>query len=226
MLPGGYLVGLFVDWARPLFEKIAQFFSGLESLVPKELAESLKDTTESPFWLNLEAIIKSLAVPVALMITMYFVARALHRRMTKLEEETYIREALSAEDTADPVRHGSMKKPRRPRTRAQHLAAESIRRIYAALVARAAHAGMPRRVAETPYEFLPRLVQQFPTQAEDLRAITEAYVAVHYGELDVAVEQISAIRHAWQRVDAATRAAIQPASSLTGQKPPHQSKAN
>ncbi len=206
-IPGGYLVGWLVELFRPIFDKVAQFFVDLTDLFPRDVQETLKTAPESSLWLNVENTIKMLIVPLALMIVAYFLARALHRRMKQIEDETYIREAIGADDKAERVRRGALKKPRPPRARAQHIAAESVRRIYAALVAHAADVGLARRVAETPYEFLPRLTHQFPEQAEDIHSITEAYVAVHYGEEDVALEVVARVRAAWERVETVIRVA-------------------
>ena len=67
--------------------------------------------------------------------------------------------------------------------------------------------GLPRGVAETPYEFLPRLTHQFPEQTEDIHSITEAYVAVHYGEENVALDVVARVRAAWERVETVIRTA-------------------
>ncbi|MCI0474998.1 MAG: DUF4129 domain-containing protein, partial [Anaerolineales bacterium] len=204
-IPGGYLAGWLVELFKPMFDKVAQFFVDLTNLFPREFQETLKNVPESPLWDNVENTIKMLIMPIALMIAAYFLARALHRRMKRIEDETYIRESIGVDD-AERTRRGAIKKPRPRRSFVQHFAAESIRRIYAALVARAAAVGLPRRVAETPYEFLPRLEQKLPEQSGDLNAITEAYVAVHYGELDAPLEQVNRVRAAWQRVERAMRA--------------------
>ncbi|MEW5719485.1 MAG: DUF4129 domain-containing protein, partial [Chloroflexota bacterium] len=173
--------------------------------MPQQAQETLERAPESPAWTDLVNITQMLIVPVALMIVAYVLLRALNRRMKQIEGEAYIREAISAEEAGDRARRGALKKSRPPRSRAQHIAAESIRRIYAALVARAASAGVARRVAETPYEFLPRLYDKFSEQRDDIHSITEAYVAVHYGETDAAPEIVAQVRAAWRRVETVTR---------------------
>ena len=64
---------------------------------------------------------------------------------------------------------------------------------------------MPRQVAETPYEFLPRLTAEFVEQSDDLRQITEAYVVVHYGEENATPHVVARVRAAWERVETAIR---------------------
>jgi hypothetical protein len=82
----------------------------------------------------------------------------------------------------------------------REIEAENIRRIYAALLARCQAIGLPRREAETPFEFLPRLRAQFPQAASDLSALTEAYVAVHYAQTPATGAQVRAMRAVWQRL--------------------------
>ncbi len=206
-IPFGYLAGLLVELLKPVFEKMARALQDLASLMPQQAQEMLKRAPESSVWSDIANIAQMLIVPAALMIVAYFLLRALNRRMKQIEGEAYIREATDAGEDAERARRGALKKSRPPRSRAHHLAAESIRRIYAALVARAADAGVARRVAETPYEFLPRLTAVFSEQSDDIHAITEAYVAVHYGEENAAPERIATVRAAWQRVEPGIRVA-------------------
>lgn len=76
----------------------------------------------------------------------------------------------------------------------------TIRRIYAQLQKLAARRGYPREPARTPYEYLPTLVECFPSCQADLARITEAYVGVHYGELPEQPEELASIRAAWERI--------------------------
>jgi hypothetical protein len=206
-IPGAHIVGWLVEWLRPILDRLTQVLDEFAKMIPRDLEDTLKKLPESPVLFDIGNAIKVLLVPIALMIAAYFLARALNRRMKLIEDETYIREAIGGDDDAERARRGAMRKPTQPRSRAYRIAAESIRRIYAALVARAADAGLRRHVAETPYEFLPRLTQRFSEQTDDIHSITEAYVAVHYGEKDAAPEAVAKVRAAWQRVEAVIRAA-------------------
>ena len=80
------------------------------------------------------------------------------------------------------------------------LAARTIRRIYAYLCALAEKQGYPRASYETPLEYLPALEQAFPDNREEVVRITEAYVAVHYGEVPERPEDLEIIRAAWERI--------------------------
>jgi len=82
----------------------------------------------------------------------------------------------------------------------QFFAALTIRRIYAHVGALAAERGYPRAPHETPYEYLPILEQAFPTSREEVACITEAYVAVHYGEVPERPEDLAAVEAAWGHI--------------------------
>jgi len=82
----------------------------------------------------------------------------------------------------------------------RRLAARSVRRIYAALLALGAERGYPRTAARTPYEHLAALKQAFPGGEAQVERITEAYVAVHYGEAPESREAWQEIKMAWEQV--------------------------
>ena len=82
----------------------------------------------------------------------------------------------------------------------QIFAALTIRRIYAHLGALAEELDYPRALHETPYEYQPTLEQAFPDNCEDVARITEAYVAVHYGEVPDQLADLEKIRTAWERI--------------------------
>jgi hypothetical protein len=88
------------------------------------------------------------------------------------------------------------------RLRGQEYALASIRQIYASLVRLAAASGLPRRSAETPYEYLATLRQAFPESEEDLQLITEAYVRVHYGQRAFHRAYVQKVREAWLAIHA------------------------
>jgi hypothetical protein len=82
----------------------------------------------------------------------------------------------------------------------QVFAALTIRRIYAHMASLAEEEGHPRADNETPYEYLPNLKTAFPGSRPEVTQITEAYVAVHYGELPERKEDLLAVRTAWQEI--------------------------
>ncbi len=140
---------------------------------------------------------KFLAILAVLLAVGFVVARALNRHIMQMEEESFVRESAGPEQGTSRET-GPRVRPRPPRP--LEIEAENIRRIYAALLHRSALMGLPKREAETPYEFLPRLVELYPEAAPDLDALTEAYVSVHYAEIPATSEQVREMRTVWQRL--------------------------
>ncbi len=77
----------------------------------------------------------------------------------------------------------------------------TIRRIYARMEHLAQTRGYPRIPSETPYEYRQQLHQAFPGQEADFQQITEAYVAVRYGETPEDPADLAAVRAAWSRLN-------------------------
>jgi hypothetical protein len=82
------------------------------------------------------------------------------------------------------------------------LAAVSIRRLYARMGYEAAKRGFPRKAAQTPYDYLIQLGSAFPGADADVRLITDAYVAAHYGQVPDTDDELAQIRAAWERARA------------------------
>lgn len=80
------------------------------------------------------------------------------------------------------------------------LAAISVRNLYANTGRLARQRGYPRHKARTPYEYLADLCAAFPQAQSEVQAITDAYVAVHYGELPTGREEMDSLRAAYQRL--------------------------
>ena len=200
-LPFISIASWLIDLLSPLFTGVGHFFQSLAGLVPSVAGDRLNQAQDQIAQLRfLEPILKSLFVLAVVLTTGYLVAHALNRRMKQIESEQYTRESLS-ESERNAERLDARKKIKPPRRHAGSLAAESIRRIYAALVARAGEAGLPRAAAETPYEFLPRLERAWPGHAADLHSITDAYVDVHYGEREFPPAEVDRLRAAWKQLE-------------------------
>jgi hypothetical protein len=87
------------------------------------------------------------------------------------------------------------------------LTALTIRRIYAQMEKLAGVRGYPRALSETPYEYRRELGQAFPEQVGDVQLITEAYVAVRYGEVPEDHQELEVVRAAWTRVRSSPKSA-------------------
>jgi hypothetical protein len=84
----------------------------------------------------------------------------------------------------------------------RRLRAESVREIYTSLLALMAAAGHPRQREQTPYEYQLIADDALPRCRAELKALTEAYVRVRYGESEVEAEELADLQAAWQRIQA------------------------
>ncbi len=200
--PVAMVLGWLLGFLEPFFQRFWSAFAGLGNMLPQGWMEQFQKAGPPNGLLDaLGPLLKWLFIVTVVLGVAILLARALNRRMNLIEEELYAREAIDGEDDSARVRESTRAKKPAARRRSNALSAETIRRIYAALVARAADMGLPRRTAETPYEFLPRLTDALPDAADNVHAITEAYVAVHYGEHEATNEEVSRVREAWRQVD-------------------------
>ncbi|HZQ07863.1 MAG TPA: DUF4129 domain-containing protein [Anaerolineae bacterium] len=202
--PFVYLFSLLVDLLQPLFEQFRRFLQDLLARLP------LPNNTEPPHipdqltqqLTSLLPYLRFISVILVVILIGWIIARALHRLMKQEEEEMFMREAADERMTAT----AKTKSPRPARPTRREMNAESVRRIYAALQAHAESLGLARRDAETPLEYLPRLVARFPASSTDLREITNAYVAVHYAQKPADADQVHELRAIWQRTKSAMSA--------------------
>ncbi len=206
IIPVSLIVGFLVDLLQPLFINLRKIFDDLQRIFPPDTAEKLAQAAQpNPALGFLIPLGKTILILGVFLSVGYLLARALNRRMQESEAEAGFREALGEDEEAARVRRAAMTKKKSRRQHVGPMAAESIRRIYAALVARASVAGLPRQIAETPYEFLPRLQRRWSENVEEMRTITDAYVAVHYAEEDATPDQVQRVRTAWQRIEKVIR---------------------
>ncbi|HHH41316.1 MAG TPA: DUF4129 domain-containing protein [Chloroflexi bacterium] len=82
-------------------------------------------------------------------------------------------------------------------------ARERVRRLYLALLRRAAQAGHPRRPAETPYEYAAGLAPYLADEEEALAALTRAFVEARYSRREFRAEEVRRLRRLWRRLRAA-----------------------
>ncbi|NDJ85511.1 MAG: DUF4129 domain-containing protein [Chloroflexi bacterium] len=76
----------------------------------------------------------------------------------------------------------------------------TIRWAYARMERMGNKRGFPRGASQTPYEYRHLLAQAFPGGQQHIRTITNAYVAVRYGEVPEDRDQLDAVRGALDRL--------------------------
>lgn len=74
------------------------------------------------------------------------------------------------------------------------LAARAVRRLYARLLHLAEAHGVQRDPAKTPLEFQADLLGLFADRPTEVKALTQAYVRVRYGELPESQEEVSYLK--------------------------------
>ncbi len=84
-------------------------------------------------------------------------------------------------------------------------ARERVRRLYLALVERAAAAGHPRKSTQTPYEFSAELKAEVAGEEDALAQLTDAFVQARYSRQDFQKHQVSALHRLWQRLNSKLR---------------------
>jgi hypothetical protein len=110
-----------------------------------------------------------------------------------------------------------------PRLPALHLSRlaprELVRYFYRSMLHRAATRGMPRRAAQTPYEYGATLSQRLPEAQEDIDELTEAFLAAHYSPRPIGLDDARRTRRPWERVRRHLRRLVAPAGQPAGQQP-------
>ena len=76
----------------------------------------------------------------------------------------------------------------------------TVREIYQGVLMEGRKSGLPRQQQETPYEYQGRLQASFPPGGRELQAITEAYAAHRYGQVDTTDDQLGTLNHLWRRL--------------------------
>jgi len=120
---------------------------------------------------------------IVLLILLVAIAVVRARRRAKKRDEDERESVWSGE--AVFAGFGAMWRALMNRLRTPALAFEepaigAIRAVYRELLRVGAVLGIPRLGFETPYEYRPRLMQQFPEHSADVDALTEIYVKVRY----------------------------------------------
>lgn len=98
-----------------------------------------------------------------------------------------------------------LERKRRRARPGQLLAAARIRQVYFQLLKTADNLGKPRPPAITPLEFLPTLEGLFPSRAEDLMEITQAYTKIRYGMYPESTDEVDAVERAWKSIQQEAR---------------------
>ncbi len=185
------------DAAAPL----AEFVDGLGDLVPK----GAELTIQPPPGLGVVRFLLMVAFVVGLGALLILLARSrswAQRKHEGEEQEPMFSPALLVENLRQLVKTGrgrlaaALRLVERSGWRGL-FAALTIRRVYAQMQRLAASQGYPRTASQTPYEYESAAKRAFPDATAEVHTITEAYVAVHYGEVPETDAELREIRACW-----------------------------
>jgi hypothetical protein len=84
-------------------------------------------------------------------------------------------------------------------------ARERVRRLYLALLQRAAQVGHPRRPDQTPFEYATTLKPHVTGEENALDALTSAFVEARYSRREFRREEVSLLQRIWRRLQALLR---------------------
>jgi hypothetical protein len=77
---------------------------------------------------------------------------------------------------------------------------ELVRYFYRSTLRRAADGGLPRRAAQTPYEYSATLAQRLPEAQQDIAELTDAFVVAEYSPRPIGEADARRARQPWERV--------------------------
>ena len=198
-IPLYYLAGLLFDLLRPILEVLGKSIANLANTPLGDLAKTFGQNQNLSLDETAIRVLNTIFLVAIVIAIGYWLAHSLNQRMNKIEEEQYVRESIGDEKGDERSPHDPKKKAK-PHSRPRNLSAETIRRIYAALIAHAANVGVLRQPAETPYELEPRLSQHWTEEQAEIHTITEAYVDAHYAEHEATEARVSQVREAWEKI--------------------------
>lgn len=89
---------------------------------------------------------------------------------------------------------------RNPFARRRDYGVETVRDLYKNVLSFGENEGIARAEEDTPYEYLQPLTAKYPAAQAELQALTEAYVATHYGAMEFTREEIARLRAAWEKI--------------------------
>jgi hypothetical protein len=180
-------------------EKISTFLT--ETGIPQVLDRWAPNIKSILLWSAIIALIIGVALGVAIRLWRSRSRRRINEEQQSLLEpgdlwmilKNNLRRNLEKliNNVRDPYFFG-----RRRRIRA----ALRIRQIYADLMELSSEMGNPRPTAITPHEYLPTLIELFPSNQNEVDLITQSYVRVRYGQYPESQREINNVENAWRLV--------------------------
>jgi hypothetical protein len=219
-----WVVQWIINWLIPLFKKNSQIpqqndlFTKLQELVPQQPVLAVDYT-----FLN-RLLFGGLILTAVVVVTLFIRFRPNRGKTAGLgETESLLSQADLLKQMGQSARNILNEFAQRLglRQAARRSAAQRIRVIYIDLLDLADRLKYPRRLHQTPLEYLPELQNAFPGSPQELVLITQAYLRVRYGELPETLAEVNSIENAWRQVQLEGQSQLHPPGSLTARRGDH-----
>lgn len=76
---------------------------------------------------------------------------------------------------------------------------------YLAMIRRGGEKGLPRKTAQTPYEYAVVLEEAIPEVDEEVDSLTEVFIQARYSQKNLDEGRVSPVKHYWERIRGALR---------------------
>jgi hypothetical protein len=219
-----WVVQWIIDWLIPLFKNISPNTQQNDLLSKLQEFASQQPVLAVDYTLLNRLLFGGLILAAVVVVTLLIRFRSNRGKPVELGETESL---LSQADLLKQVRQSArnmlneLAQKMGFRQAARRLAAQRIRAIYIDLLDLAERLKYPRRLQQTPLEYLPELQNVFPGSRQELALITQAYLRVRYGELPETLAEVSSIENAWRQVQSEGQSQLHPQSTLSGRKGDH-----
>ena len=82
---------------------------------------------------------------------------------------------------------------------------QQVQFFYLAMLRRSGERGLPRRAAQTPYEYARTLKSQLLDVDEDVTAMTDEFIEARYSRHEITPEKVGLVRRAWEHIKQALK---------------------
>jgi hypothetical protein len=208
------LLQLLVDWLRQLFVGLSEVMAQVQVNPVQVTPEPGAENAAPPGWVQALAAawpyIQWGLILLAAGAVIYIVTRSRRRMRQDAHPDLGLDEDLDQPHSGG-ARPGLLEEAQsrlgawiRAVAGRPWLAPFVIRRIYSAMLAKAAKDGRPRRADETPAEFQQVLSETYPAVADCSREITGAFELVRYGLRPEDPQVVERVRDAWAKLKQVT----------------------
>lgn len=204
------VVQILVDWLRQLFNGLGEVMAQVQVNSVPDAAAPTAERAAAPPWLQALAaawpylqwvlVLLGVGLVIALVTRGRRRIRADEERWMQRDEDLEPGSILPAESGLVAQTWTRLKGWIQAGAARPWLTTLVIRRIYSAMLAKAARDGRARRADETPAEYQEALAVLYPTESESSKEITGAFELMRYGLRPEDPQTVDRVRAAWARL--------------------------